>query len=147
MTISDIQQTAPWEWGDTEREELIAVLRDPGASVAERALAAELAGETVIVDDEIAGLLLAIARNAEEPEEVRSSAAIGLGPALEEADTAEITNGIVGEVDVDSPISAEVFASIKAGLREVVEDESAPALVRRRALEAAVRAPAPWQRE
>jgi hypothetical protein len=77
-------------------------------------------------------------RDGRTPEALRARAAISLGPMLEGADLA-----LDGD---DPPIGGGTFAGIKDSLREVYEDLAVPGLVRRRVLEAAVRAPEDWQR-
>ena len=49
-------------------------------------MAADLAGDLVVINDALVDALLAIVGNAAEPEELRAKAAISLGPVLEQAD-------------------------------------------------------------
>ena len=139
MDLKALQEMPPWEWpGDTD-EQLLKILRDPGAGDADRIIAAELAGGFTVVNDPVADELLAIVRNAAESDDIRARAAISLGPALEQAWTAEFD-------DPDEvPISEPMFHKIQAVLREVYSDKTVPKPVRRRVLEAAVRAPEDWQ--
>ena len=97
-------------------------------------LAAHMAGDLVVIDDEIAAALLETALDHDEPEELRGQAAIALGPALEEVDTLE----------EEAPISLGVFESTQKALHSGYADASVPKLVRRRMLEASVRAPRDW---
>jgi len=65
-----------------------------------------------------------------------------LGPALESEDLLDFDD------DPDPPpLSESTVENIQAILRKVYADESAPTLVRRRTLEAAVRAEEDWQTE
>jgi uncharacterized protein (UPF0147 family) len=84
--------------------------------------------------------LLAILRNSEESQEVRARAAISLGPILEYADT----EGFEDPDDV--PISERHFQQIQQSLRELHMDTHIPKEVRRRILEASVRAPQDWHK-
>jgi uncharacterized protein (UPF0147 family) len=70
---------------------LLWFLRAESADRDERLLAIQLAGDVVVLDDEIAGSLLEIAANDDEDVELRQGAAIALGPGLEEADWAGVT--------------------------------------------------------
>jgi HEAT repeats len=114
-------------------------MRDHGAAQSDRQLAIELAGDMTVVDNEICGLLIAILIDQTEPELLRSRAAISLGPVLEQTDT----SGFDDPFD-DPPITPEMFEHIKQTLEAVYRDEATPKLVRRRALEASVRAMQDW---
>ena len=122
-----------WEWPEDARELLLGTLVGP--SPEDRARAASLLH--VIVDEEVASALIARALDAEEDEEVRGAAAIALGPALESADD-ELSIG-----DGDG-LSEEAVERIASTLERLYREPSAPTLVRRRALEAAVRSPREW---
>lgn len=126
----------PWQWPETARDTVLAGLDDARAD--RRLLAAELSSG--IVDDAVAMRLLKLL--CEDPDErVRAAAAIAFGPALEECDTSD------WEDDFDlPPIGKACFGEIRRTLERTYRDAEAPKLVRRRALEAAVRAPEPWQR-
>ncbi len=133
-----LRDTPPWEWPEDTAAVLLAVLRDAGAAEADRLVAAELAGDPCVVDDDLVGALLAITADTAEPEELRGQAAIALGPVLELGDTDEFD-------DPEAvPITEATFQHIRKSLRRLCEDASAPAEVRRRALEASVRAPEAW---
>lgn len=135
-----LAEMEPWEWPAGARRAIKNVLEDAGAAVEERALAAELGGDLVVMDDEMAGLLVRIVKNAQEPAKVRERAAIALGPVLEECDI----DGFDDEMS-DTSIEEATFVEIQEALRVVYEDRSTPKGVRRRTLEAAVRAEDEWQ--
>ena len=78
---------------------------------------------------------------ATSPRTCRGRAAISLGPVLEHADTAGF-----GDAD-DSPITARTFHRIQESLRRLHVDANVPNEVRRRILEASVRAPQDWHRD
>ena len=139
MKLQLIADTPPWEWPSNASDTFKKFLRDHGASQDDRELAAELAGDMVVVDNEICGLLIGILIDQTEPEVLRSRAAISLGPVLEQTDI----SGFDDPYD-DPPITPEVFEHIKQTLEAVYRDEAAPKLVRRRALEASVRAAQDW---
>lgn len=128
----------PWEWPSDTDELLLSVLGDPGADETDRLIAAELAGDSVVVNDPLASELLSILRNDSEPEELRAMAAIAFGPVLEEADMADF-----GDPE-DSPISEQMFHGIQKTLHELYTDAGVPKLVRRRILEVSVCAQEDW---
>lgn len=133
-----LANTPPWQWPDDAGAALLAVFRDPQAALADRLLAAELAGDPCAHDDTLAAELLRLATARDEPEELRGQAAISLGPGLELADI----DGFDEPEDV--PIGEAMFQKIRSTLRRLYQDAGAPKDVRRRALEAAVRAPEAW---
>jgi hypothetical protein len=92
------------------------------------------------MDDELAEALLAIAGSREEPEALRAQAAISLGPVLEQTDL----DGFDDPDDV--PITEQTFHAIQDLLHRLYLDESNTKELRRRILEAAVRAPQDWHR-
>jgi hypothetical protein len=90
------------------------------------------------VNDRLAAALLGVLGASEEPEALRARAAIALGPALEQADT-------YGFEDPDDVlVSADMFRRVKQALRALFHDATVPKDVRRRVLEASVRAPQRW---
>jgi len=128
------------DWPEGTAEKLVSVLRDEQAAEPDRVLAAEMAGDFTVVNDELVEALLAILRNSEESQEVRARAAISLGPILEYADT----EGFEDPDDV--PISERHFQQIQELLRKLHMDAQIPKEVRRRILEASVRAPHDWHK-
>jgi hypothetical protein len=91
------------------------------------------------MDDEMADLLLSIVINPGETEELRGRAAIALGPVLDQTDT----DGFDDDT-IEPPIEEGTFERIKETLHKIHADESQPIDVRRRALEASVRAEQDW---
>lgn len=140
MDLQALKDAPPWDWPEGTAEKLLSVLRDEQATEPDRALAAEMAGDFTVVNDELVEALLAILPNSEESQEVRARAAISLGPILEYADT----EGFEDSDDV--PISERHFQQIQKSLRELYMDEQIPKEVRRRILEASVRAPQEWHK-
>jgi hypothetical protein len=139
MDLKILQDTPPWDWPGDAGKIFQKVLKDGRASESDRLIAAELAGDLVVINDELADSLLAIVGSPNEPEKLRAGAAIALGPVLEQTDT----DGFE-DPDVDAPITEGKFRSIQASLRKIYSDNSVPKLVRRRILEASVRAPESW---
>lgn len=140
MDLKALKDTPPWDWPEGTAEKLVSVLRDEQAAEPDRVLAAEMAGDFTVVNDELVEALLAILRNSEESQEVRARAAISLGPILEYADT----EGFEDPDDV--PISERRFQQIQELLRKLHMDAQIPKEVRRRILEASVRAPHDWHK-
>jgi hypothetical protein len=114
------------------------VLTDERTTESDRLVAVELAGDFTVINDDLADALLTIASSADEPEQLRARAAISLGPVLEQADT----DGFEDPDDV--PITERTFRRIQESLEKLYLGKSTPKEVRRRSLEASVRAPQVW---
>jgi HEAT repeat protein len=141
MDLKTLHDTPPWEWPEDAGEMFLEILRDERADESERLLAAELAGDSTVIDDELADALMSILLSGHEPEDLRARAAISLGPALESA-------YIDGFDDPEYvPISEQTFIGIQKTLRKPYMDAGVPKEVRRRILEASVRAPQDWHRD
>ena len=139
--LESLQDTPPWEWPGNAGELFLEILTDPGAGAKDRATAADLAGDVTVIDDPLCDALMQIAGNGAEPDELRATAVISFGAALEQAD-------LFGFEDPeDVPISEETFERILVTLHDLYMDQRVPVLVRRRALEASVRAPQDWHPE
>ena len=140
MDFKLLLDTPPWTWPQGLDGELLPLLlnQEAKAEPADRLAAVEVAGDFTVIDDALAGALIAIVENPSESEELRATAAIALGPSLEQAYIEEFD-------DPESvPISEPMFDKITASLRKVYFEPDVPKLVRRRILEAAVRAPQEW---
>lgn len=138
MDLKTLQDTPPWDWPEGAGRIFLDILRDGQAAESDRLVAAELAGEFIVINDELVGALLAILRSGAESEELRGQAAISLGPVIEHADTQGFEDP--GKV----PISERTFHTIQDSLRRLYTDAGVPEEVRRRVLEASVRAPQGW---
>src|SRR5438034_4181626 len=66
MDLQALKDTPPWDWPEGTAEKLLSVLRDEQATEPDRILAAEMAGDFTVVNDELVEALLAILRNSEE---------------------------------------------------------------------------------
>ena len=93
MDIASLSDLPPWEWPANAGTAITRTLKDRGSPAQDRLVAANLAGELVVMDDPMAGLLLSIVESPDEPDQLRARAAISLGPALEEADTDGFDDG------------------------------------------------------
>jgi hypothetical protein len=138
MNLTTLKDTPPWEWPDGIAATLLDILRGNRGSASDLLLAAELAGDLTVMNDDLVDALLAILRRRDAPEAVRGQAAISLGPVLEEADTEDF-----GDAN-DLPITERSFREIQESLHELYLDADVPSDVRRRVLEASVRAPQAW---
>ena len=148
MDLTRLANLPPWQWPPGIGNTLLAVLRDRKADESEHLLAAEMAGEIVAINDDLAGVLLSIVGDATASDELRSRAALSLGPVLEQMDRDSIGDipGLDDELD-DQPISEHTFHRIQQSLRARYLEDDIPNEVRRRILEASVRAPADWHRD
>lgn len=140
MDLEDLKDTPPWDWPEGAGKSFLGILHDDQADESDRLLAAELAGDFTVINGELVDALLSIVRNGEEPEKLRAKAAISLGPVLEHADTD-------GFEDDSAAISEAMFLGIQESLRKLHLDADVPKEVRRRILEASVRAPQDWHQD
>jgi HEAT repeat protein len=132
----------PWEWPEGSRDLLLHVLRDPQASESDLLLAAELAGDCTVIDEELVGVLLHLLRSGDKPDELRGTAAIALGPILElvDIDGFEEPDGL----PTSHSISEATFHEIQATMRDLYAAATVPKEVKRRILEGSVRAAQDW---
>lgn len=145
MRLEHLEELPPWEWPPGVKREVMAVLSDERADEAERVSAARLAGDITVVDDEVVEQLLTILDRGDFSDELRAVAALAVGPVLELAniDGFEPVEGME-ELDDHVPISESTFRRIDVALRKLYMDGGVPKEVRRRILEASVRAPQDW---
>ncbi len=138
LFLTTLEDIPPYEWPEDARDTLLSILQDKHASQNDRVLAASLAGDYTVIDDGVAEILLEVMENNAEPEELRGQSAISFGAAFETADS--------GDLDgfEDSPISKRIFDKIRKAMRDHYLDAATPKYVRRRILEASVRAPEKW---
>ena len=141
MELKIFKDIPPWEWPEDADRIFLGVLGDDRTDESDRLLAVELAGDFVVINDDLVDALLAIVHNAKDSESLRARAAISLGPALEYA----YMDGFEDAEDV--PISENKFHEIQESLSKLYMDTDVPQEVRRRILEAAVRAPQDWHQD
>jgi hypothetical protein len=139
MDLKTMKDTPPWDWPENAGTILLETLRDDQSDEPNRLLAAELAGDSTVINGELADCLLSIVRNGEEPEHLRAKAVISLGPALQLADE----GGYEGDPE-EPPFAEDTFRKIQDSLRKLSMDTGVPKEVKRRILEASVRAPQDW---
>ena len=138
MSISNLKNIPPWEWPINADKLILDTLRDENTPEADRLVAVGMSGDATVVNDELADHLLAVIGNEDESDDIRGRAAISLGPALEYAYIEEF------EDPDEVPISETIFHKIQQTLYALFLDEKLPKIVRRRILEASVRAPQDW---
>ena len=138
MELKILKHTPPWDWSKEAGKILLGILRDDHADGSERLLAAELAGDFTVINEELVDALLSIVRRGDQTEKLRGQAAISLGPVLEQADM----DGFEDPEYV--PISEETFRGLQESLRKLYMDTDVAKDVRRRILEASVCAPQDW---
>jgi hypothetical protein len=139
--LKELVNAPPWEWPEDTDRRLLEVLRAESPAEEDLLCAAELAGDLTVMNDEIAAALLDLVRSDSKTDQVRGTAALAFGPALEQADT----DGFEDPDDV--PISEGAYDTIVNALPRLYNDASVPKQVRRRVLEASVRAPQEWQKD
>lgn len=141
MNIEALCNIPSWEWPADAGATILRILTDDAAAESDRLLAAEMAGDIAVVNDELVVALIALVRRSDVPDELRGQAAISLGPILESEDIMEF----------DDPeevwISEEKFHEVQESLRVIFADADVPRDVRRRILEASVRAAEDWHTE
>jgi hypothetical protein len=138
MSLITLKDIPPWEWPPNTDKMILEVLDDDKTAGSERLLAVEMAGDSTVICNELAEALLYIIGNERDSDELRGRAAIALGPALEYAFIDEF------EEPDEVPITEQMFHRIQETLYRLYLDETAPQIVRRRILEASVRAPQDW---
>ncbi len=138
MELKTFIKIPPWEWPEDANRIFLEALQDNQANESEHLLAAELAGDSTVINDELAGELLAIVNDEKNSVSLRGRAAISIGPALEYA----FIDGF--EIPDDVPISEKKYHEIQDSLYKLYLDTNVPEEVRRRVLEASVRAPQDW---
>lgn len=141
MDIKMISELPPWQWPEDADELFLTILEDDKADASDRLLAAGLAGDFTVVSDRIADVLMSIVQDMGEPEDIRGQAAISLGPALEYADEEGF------DFAEDMLICEETFNRIQAFFYKLYLDASVPENVRRKVMEASIRAPQDWHED
>ena len=140
MDLNTLKNSAPWDWPVDAGEILIGIITSKQAGEKDRLVAVDLAGDPVVVGDDVAGTLLQVVGAADESDAVRGAAAISLGTILEEADL--LDGDMFG--DEEDYITPEMFAKIQQDCKALFHDADTPEGVRRKILAASVRAPRDW---
>jgi HEAT repeat protein len=139
MDLLTLQVNEPWQWPPGTSDFLHEFLTDRSNDDSALIEAAGFAGEIVAINDQLCDDLLAIVTDASRSDELRGMAAISLGPVLEQCDMSEWDDPYD-----DPPITEETFDKVKDALHRLYEDSTLPKQVRRRILEASVRAEGDW---
>ncbi len=138
-----LKNSPPWEWPQEAAEIILKVLEDKNAPADDRSLAAEMAGENVVMDNDMAPRLMAVVKDTGESDELRSRAAVSFGAGLEYAEMMDFDDyGDEGDI-----FTEEVFNEIQETFRILYYDADTPKIVRRRILEGSVRGPRDWHKE
>jgi hypothetical protein len=143
LTVEHLVEMAPWEWPPDAPGTILRTLTERRGPEEQRAIAAGLAGDLTVLDEKLAAALLKSLQDPSEPESVRANAAIACGPVLEAGDM-EMVDGVFDDPEM-IPVSEDTYSRIRKTVHDVYADEATPKLVRRRALEAAVRSEDTWQ--
>ena len=141
MDLKTLLDTPPWDWPRDARRMFRKILIDQRATESDRLAAAELAGDFTVINDDLADALLAVVCSADEPVQLRAKAAISLGPVLEQVDT----DGFEDPDEVS--ITECTFRNIQDSFQKLYLDNNTPKEVRRRVLEASVRATETWHQD
>ncbi len=141
MVLNALKDIPPWDWPPGTGAMLQDILLDDLAAESDLRVAAELAGEFTVIDDDLTHALLSNLGSGKRSEEVRSRAAISLGPVLEYADTAGF------EDTDDAPVTERAVRRIQESLHALYVEPDVPKEVRRRVLEASVRAREDWHQD
>lgn len=134
LTLGHLLGMPSWEWPEDATELVLHGLRSPDP---EEVLAATSAAVHVM-DDTVAMACLDLIEQVDGSPEIRARAALALGPALEDGD-------VMGfEEAADAMLSQVVWSQVQSTCKRVYHDAITPKYVRRKVLEAAVRARAAW---
>src|SRR6267143_4870606 len=114
MDLKTLLDTPPWDWPGDAGRVFQKILIDQRADESDRLVAAELAGDFTVINDDLADTLLAVVGSADEPEQLRARAAISLGPVLEQAETDGFEDSEMDgfEDSGDVPITEGMFRNI-----------------------------------
>ena len=141
MDLKTLLDTPPWDWPRDAGRMFRKILNDHRAPESDRLAAAELAGDFTVINDDLSEALLAVVCSTGEPVQLRAKAAISLGPVLEQVET----DGFEDSENVS--ITECTFRNIQDSLQQLYLDNNIPKEVRRRVLEASVRAPETWHQD
>lgn len=145
VNLKDMLNEAPFSWPKGLDKEILRVLRDRNAPEDDRQAAAQLAGDYVVVNEQLLKTLIQILTDATESLELRQHAASAFGPALE---TMDLYDPELDDPELEElPCTMDTFEKIKATLKAVFESPDTPDALRRSCLDASVRACQDWHPE
>ena len=139
--IQKIYHIEPWSWPDNAADITLKALQNSDTSEEDRLLAAKMAGDFTIINDDLAEALLEVVSDNSKPEKLRAQAVLSFGPALEYIESEGFED--IGFFD-DFEVTEPMYNRIQKTLKTLYFDAAIPTYVRRRVLEASVRAPQPW---
>lgn len=73
MDLTALLDTPPWEWPRGAGKMFLKTLIDRRAAESDRLIAAQLADDFTVINDDLAEGLLSVVRSSDEPEELRAS--------------------------------------------------------------------------
>jgi hypothetical protein len=135
--LRDLRDVPVCGWPDDGSQVILEALR--GSDEEDRRVALGLAGDVLVMDDEISEALLALISDPEVAPEDRGRACVALGPGLEMY-SLESWDHTLGE----PPLSHTRLEQMRGALRDTWADGALPDVVRRGALEASARVPEEW---
>jgi hypothetical protein len=138
MNLKHLQDTPPWDWPRDAAERFQEILANRQAKESDRLIAAELAGDLTVMNDQLAASLMKIVSAPDEPGKLRATASISLGPVLEQSYFDQFDD------PDDVPIDEQMFRTIQDTFQKLFFDNHVPKEVRRRILEASIRASENW---
>lgn len=138
--LQKMYNTPPWDWSKTATALFLATLQDSTTDKTDRFLAAEMAGNFVVINDDLAAALLKIVEDSQESEELRSRAVISFGAALEYIYT-DMDEFAEDDEYNDFAVTEQMYQQIIKSLQKLYFDGTVPEIVRRRTLEASIRSP------
>ncbi len=112
MDLKTLQDRPSWEWPEGMGKMLTAIFSDDQADPSERLLEPGLAADFVVIGDELIDGLLSIVCNGEETEELRSRAAILMGPALDFAYTEDFDDEDIVDAAYEGIAMSEMLSGI-----------------------------------
>ena len=72
MELKTLQDRPPWDWPRDAGKKFQKILIDRQADETDRLIAAELAGDLTVINDQLADALMAVIRRPDEPEQLRA---------------------------------------------------------------------------
>lgn len=138
MTFEQLKNTQPWEWPQGADKTILNILNNPSSSPKDRELAAEMAGDSAVINAPLIEALQEIINSPTETEDLRSASTMALGPVLELLDMGDLT---------DQPDLHACALNIPETLRRLHLNPNEPTFLRRRALETSVRLEQDWHRD
>ena len=142
--VNLLQNIEPWQWPQEAAQTILDALSDPQAKPSERVIAADLAGDLVVMNDEVAEALIAVVGDATEPDELRAQAAISFGPVLEQTDLDGFDEWEWATMGRPSPRRPSTRSAHCSSRYTPIRPPPRSAA---QSVEAAVRAPEEWHRD